>query len=341
MKTKNKIIVLFTLLLGVAMVSCEGSFDFNKEQYKKVVYIMGGNNSFQIYDRTVLNLEQPSDTILYMTVGVGGTKKPDKDITVTIASADSLFNAYNKSNYDIDTAKFAKKLKPEFYTLPDTLKVVIKAGTTTAKVPVPVKNLGKLSPDTTYFLNYKILSVDNYEVSKEHREALYQIFYKNRWSNTKKVPNYIVSAFSMGLKNNPGNDTIRMSASPKLFPLTKNSVRVTVGKSKYEELEDINANSFVIEIDDKPFYEKEGKMKIYKVRVKRYKDMTVTQKDPVDPKNEFNNTFVDEIQENVGVKRYYRIFNLRFEFTSKDSSGKSVTRLMEERLKVEYNPTVE
>ncbi len=323
------------------MVSCEGSFDFNKEQYKKVVYIMGGNNPFKIFDRTVLDLEQPSDTILYMTVGVGGTKKPNKDITVTIASTDSLFNAYNKSNYDIDTAKFAKMLKPEFYTLDDTLKVVIKAGTTTAKVPVYVKNLDKLSPDTTYFLNYKIVSVDNYEISEEYNQALYRIFYKNRWSNTKKTPNYIVSAASIGLKSNPGNDTILMSASPKLFPLTKNSVRVTVGKSKYETLEEINANSFIIEIDDNPFYEKEGKIKIYKVHIKKYKDMTVTQKDPTDPAYEYNNTFTDEIQSSAGVKRYYKIFKLRFEFTSKDSSGKSVTRLMEEKLKIEYNPTIE
>ncbi len=325
MKIKN-IIITFTLLLGLTMVSCESSFDFNKEQYKKVVYIMGGDNSFKIFDRTVLDLAQDKDT-LYLTVGVGGTTEPDKDITVTIEDADSLFNAYNKSNFDIKTEKFAKILSPDFYTIASKT-VVIKKGTSTTRIPVVLKNLDKLSPDTTYFLDYKIKSISNYELSKENKEALYRIYYKNRWSTTKKTPNYNAIAFSLGLNSNPGNDTILISASPKVFPLTKNSVRATVGKYPFEKLEDINAYSFVVEVADdvlsKTQYEE-----VRKVQIKKYKEMSVTQLDPTDPANTFNNTFVDlKKQVAPGVFIHLKIFNLE-------------TRIMEERLKLQYIPQEE
>ncbi len=330
MKTKNKIIVLFTLLLGVAMVSCEGSFDFNKEQYKKVVYIMGGNNPFKIFDRTVLDLQDPSDSIMYITVGVGGTVNPKKDITVFIEPADSLFNAYNKSNFDIKTEEFAQILKPKFYTLTST-KAVIKAGTSTAKIPVVLRNLEQLSPDTTYFLNYKIASVDNYEISEVHHQALYQIYYKNSWANTKRAPIYSVTARIIN-----GSDTTRLSASPKVFPLTANSIRTVVGKRKFETLEEINDNSFVIEIDKDPFYETD-KIKLHNVHIKKYKNLEVIQENPTDPKNLYNNTFTNEKRQiSPGVYLYFKIFNLRFKF--KDGN---TYKLIEEELKIQYNPTEE
>ncbi len=335
MKIKN-IIITFALLLGLIMVSCEGSFDFNKEQYKKVVYIMGGDNSFKIFDRTVLNLEQDKDT-LYLTVGVGGSTTPDKDITVTIEDADSLFNAYNKSNFDIEKEKFAKILSPDFYTIASKT-AVIKKGKSTTRIPVILKNLDKLSPDTTYFLDYKIKSVSNYELSKKNNEALYRIYYKNRWSTTKKTPNYNALAFSLGLKDNPGNDTVLISASPKVFPLSKNSVRATVGKFPFEKLEDINAYSFVIEID-KDVLLKTKDAEVHKVQIKKYKDMSVSQLDPTDPTNTFNNTFVDlKKQVAPGVFIHLKIFNLRFKYTLKDDNGVPVTRIIEERLKLQYLP---
>ncbi len=348
MKIRN-IILAFTLLLGLVMVSCEGSFDFNKEQYKKVVYIMGGNEGFNIFNRTVLNLDQQTDT-MYITVGVGGTNAPDKDIKVTIEEADSLFNAYNKSNFDIDTAQFAKILSPDFYTIASKT-AVIKAGTSTAKIPVILKDLDKLSPDTTYFLNYKIGSVDTsldkYEISKEYNQAMYRIYYKNKWATTKKTKPYSAIAFSLGLNNNPGNDTILMSVSPKVFPLTKNSVRVTVGKFPFEKLEDINAYSFVIEVDENPIYTTD-KTKTYKIQIKKYKDMSVEQLDPVDSKNLYNNTFVDlKKQVSPGVFIYFKVFKVRFKYRyqEKDDDGnfknEYTTRIIEERLKLQYNPKAE
>ncbi len=335
MKIKN-IILVFTLLLGLTMISCEGSFDFNKEQYKKVVYIMGGNAGFNVFDRTVLNLDQSKDT-LYITVGVGGTNNPDKDTEVVIEDADSLFNAYNKSNFDIEKDKFAKILSPEFYTIA-TKKAVIKAGKSTAKIPVVLKNLHKLSPDTTYFLDYKIKSISNFELSKKNREAMYRIYYKNKWASTKNTLPYNAIALSLGLKPNPTNDTVMMSASPKVFPLTKKSVRITAGKFPFEKLKDINDYSFIVEVDDNVL-SKTANEETYKVKIKKYKEMDVEQVDPTDPLNEYNNTFVKlRKQVSPGVFIYFKVFNLRFKFTVKDKNGQYETRILEEKLSLQYNP---
>lgn len=339
---KTKIIIFLSLVMGLAMVSCEGSYDFEKEQYKKVVYIMGGTDDFHIFDRSVADLNQAQDTF-YITVGVGGSLAPDQDVTVTIADADSLFNAYNKSNYDIDSAKFAQLLKPEFYTIASK-KAIIKAGTSTATIPVVLKDLDKLSPDTTYFLNYQIENISAFEKSKDNSEALFRIYYKNRWSNTKKTAIYNLSAREMTYDvkaDTIQKDTTVMAGSPKVFPLTKNSVRVAVASTKYEKAEEIKANSFIIEIADQPI-SKTDKSEVYPVTIKQYGDMEVEQMNPTDPLSEYKNIFIDEKRQiTPGVYTYFKHFLLRFKYQDPaDKKGKKF-KVIEKKLSVQYNPKEE
>lgn len=335
---KTKIIMFLSLVMGLAMVSCEGSFDFRKEQYKKVVYIMGGTDDFHVFDRSMANLENEKDTI-YITVGVGGTLQPDQDVAVSITEADSLFHAYNKSNYDVDESKFAQMLKPSYYTIPSK-KTVIKSGTSTAVIPVILNDLHKLSPDTTYLLNYKIGDISAYEKSDKNSEALFRIYYKNRWSNTKKIPIYNVSAKQMSYKNNAiQTDTTIIAASPKVFPLTKNSVRVVVGSMKYEKKEEIEANSFIIEIADKAI-QKTDKSEVYPVKIKQYGSMEVEQMDATDPLSPYKNVFIDEkVQLKPGVYNYFRRFMLRFKY--EDPAKKGSYKVIEEKLSMQYNPKEE
>ncbi|MFA7584066.1 MAG: DUF1735 domain-containing protein, partial [Proteiniphilum sp.] len=138
------------IMMGVAMIACN-SYDFEQEQYKNEVYLL--SNSNLIYDRQVAELKQEGDTI-YLMAGLSGTLNADKPFKVALIEADSLFKAYNKSNYDIETDRYARLLPGECYTVP-SLEGQILVGETQVKFPVYLHNLDKLSPDSIYFLNYK------------------------------------------------------------------------------------------------------------------------------------------------------------------------------------------
>ena len=68
--------------------------------------------SDRIYDRTTVKLsavEQGTASVKLVAL-LSGSQMADRDYHVTVAHDDSLFNAYNKSNFDVDSTKFAKLL---------------------------------------------------------------------------------------------------------------------------------------------------------------------------------------------------------------------------------------
>ncbi|MDD4198936.1 MAG: DUF4361 domain-containing protein [Paludibacter sp.] len=330
MKTKH-IYFILCVFLAFSFARCtEGIFDFDQEQYKKTVYIM--SNNAMIYDRMTADLDKSEDT-LYITVGVGGTLATTEDIAFTLEPGDSLFKAYNKSNFDIDSASYARLLPSENYTIP-LLDGVIKAGENTAIIPVYLKKLDRLSPDSIYFLDYKIKQLNKFEINKDKKESLFRIHWKNKWSETKNVPIYSVMAqkwtenkiWSASLNDSiyqSNNDTSKISASPKIFPLGKNKVRVAAGSEKSGTLQEINSNSIMLEITENN-----------DVIIKPYQSIYVEQ---INGNTEYCNKYIDEKIVTPGGKcTYYKTFMLHYRYKTTGASNKWIR--MQERLRLQYNP---
>ena len=131
-----------------------------------------------------------------LVANLSGSQLADRDYHVTIAHDDSLFNAYNKSNFDIDSTKFARLLPADCYEDP-AMTATIPSGSNKCLFDIKLKNLGKLSPDSTYFLNYKITSHDASEVATDNNKlggkldhVLIKVTWKNEYGSTAENWNY-------------------------------------------------------------------------------------------------------------------------------------------------------
>ena len=150
--------ILGCALAALVLSSCN-NYDFEQNFYPHKVGLMAGSN--RIYDRTTVELSavENGTASVKLVANLSGSQLADRDYHVTIAHDDSLFNAYNKSNFDIDSTKFARLLPQNCYEDP-ALQGTIPAGSNKCLFDIKLKNLGTLSPDSTYFLDYKIVSHD-------------------------------------------------------------------------------------------------------------------------------------------------------------------------------------
>ena len=148
---------IVTIILCSALVVISGcdNYDFAQEQFRKEVNLL--SNSSLVYDRQVAELQQGGDT-LFVVASLSGSQASDESFAVALQNSDTLLRAYNKSNFDINKARFAKYLPEECYEFP-TMEMTIPAGSSKAMFPVYLKNLDKISPDSIYFLEYKIDSL--------------------------------------------------------------------------------------------------------------------------------------------------------------------------------------
>ncbi len=161
---KKKFNIMLCTLIGV--LSACNEYDFDQEQYRNEVGLL--SNSSLIYDRQVANVGQEKDTI-YLVATVSGSQISPNTHHVALLESDSLLKAYNKSNFDIEKEKFAKLLPDECYDFPNK-ELDIQAGTSKVMFPIYLKNLERISPDSIYFLDYKIdpKKTPNYNPDKSH-----------------------------------------------------------------------------------------------------------------------------------------------------------------------------
>ena len=109
---------ILTIILCSALVMISGcdKYDFDQEQFRKEVNLL--SNSNLVYDRQVAELQQGGDT-LFVVASLSGSQATDEPVTVVLQHSDTLLRAYNKSNFDINKARFAKYLPVECYEFPN------------------------------------------------------------------------------------------------------------------------------------------------------------------------------------------------------------------------------
>ncbi|RIJ48046.1 DUF4361 domain-containing protein [Maribellus luteus] len=328
---KNSIKVIYSILLGLAFAGCD-SYDFEQEQYKNEINLL--SNSKMIYDKQVADLTKSSDTI-YLVASLSGTKNSDKTFNVALIEADSLFNAYNKSNFDIDSSRFARLLPKECYTIPN-FEMQIPAGETQVKFPIYLQNLNKLSPDSLYFLDYQIDPSKTSEFNPEKSEVLLRIYKENEFSTTKENVYYnYTSSFIITLyKNNM--ETRRPTSSNQVFALGGNSVRMMAGDETFGSYttayDRINKKSIKVVIGDQTSINPLAR----NVTIEPYKEIDVVQMTPVDM---YDNTFlINIISTPDGRATYYKEFRLHYKYRLSDADPYREVKAI---LRMEYSPRAE
>lgn len=335
---KKKFNIILCALVGTLISSCS-EYDFGQEQYKNDISLL--SNSNLVYDRQVATVEQERDTI-YLVATVSGSQPSVGENRVALLESDSLFRAYNKSNFDIDKARFAKMLPAENYEFPNT-EMQIPAGVSKVMFPVYLKNLEKISPDSLYFLNYKIdsLKTPNYNPNKRH--VLLQIFKQNYYSTTKAATYYNYTSTTIVIPNPNGSAEVRRPTNAnRVFPMGRNSVRLMAGDEDLGDykaaLDRINTKSIVLEMGDQLPENPLAKG----LTIKPYVGDGAT--NPIDvvqltPIGEYDNTFLlNAIRTPDGRATYYKEFRLHYKYRLQPTAP---YREVNAKLRLEYNPRVE
>lgn len=325
---KNSIKKACYSILGITMIACN-SYDFEQEQHRNEVYLL--SNSNLVYDRQIAELKQDGDTV-YLVAGLSGTLKADRPFKVALMEADSLFNAYNKSNYDIETDRYARLLPEECYTIP-SLEGQILAGEMQEKFPVYLQNLDKISPDSIYFLNYKIDSSRTDAFNPKKDEVLLRIFKENDFSTTQRnvYYNYTSSYVTLLDKDNP---LIRRPTSAnQVFPLGRNSVRMLAGDEEFGEyktaLDRIIEKSIIVTMG-----EQTSKNPLARhATIEPYGTIDVVQLTPFEI---YDNTFlINIISTPDGRSTYYKEFRLHYKYRLNESDPYKEVKAI---LRMEYSP---
>lgn len=105
--------ILLIAAVTVGVTACDEDAQFDKELYKKVINVLSVENlTFSVNH----DLNQEVSTG-YISIGCGGTKHIDQDVTVELEPDNEALAKYNKLNFDIDESKFAHLLDPARYDI--------------------------------------------------------------------------------------------------------------------------------------------------------------------------------------------------------------------------------
>ena len=314
---------ILTIILCSALVMISGcdKYDFDQEQFRKEVNLL--SNSNLVYDRQVAELQQGGDT-LFVVASLSGSQATDEPVTVVLQHSDTLLRAYNKSNFDINKARFAKYLPEECYEFPTMF-------------PEYLKNLEKISPDSIYFLEYKIDSLRTPDCNPKKRHVLLRIHKENYYASTQTATYYNYTSSTVIIPNPDGYSEVRRPTnSNRVFPISENSVRLMAGDENFTDyttaLDIINKGSIILEmgaqLPENPLAKE--------LTILPYQSIAVVQLTPI---GEYDNTYLlNVIRTPDGRSTYYKEFRLHYKYRLKSTD---LYREVNAKLRYQFNPRVE
>lgn len=242
----NKVIYRITACLFFSgLIACNQSDTFKEEQYKKVLYVLSDDNmAFQ-----VIHSLNETESTGYLTLYAGGSLDIDQDVTFTLEPDEDLLEEYNVLNYDLDTAKYARKLDPSKYTI-ESYSVTMKQGGEMpyALLPIKIRPQG-LSPDSLYMIPLKLTSVSAYEINPKKSRVLYQVVLENDYASEKE--NTLMSM--RGTRQIGDGAVSKIAANKRMYPLSKQEVRINAGmenSGNKADLELIDKYSIIIKVGE-------------------------------------------------------------------------------------------
>ncbi|MDR2385942.1 MAG: DUF4361 domain-containing protein [Tannerella sp.] len=304
MKHSN-IPIILTLAATTIIIACDRDELFKREQYKNQIALLS-DDGYNIFEEE-FDLSHEESTG-YVVASCGGSHPITQDVVIHLEEDHNLLYKYNRSNYDTDESKYARKLAGDKYDI-NKYQVTILAGERTGRLPVTVRPEG-LSPDSIYFIPLKVQTFSAGEMHPNKTTLLYRVLLKNYYASQKTATYYNLR----GIKN-----SVNVMGTKQVFPISANKVRVIAGNETFaSNTNDIEASSILLEVNG------DGSVKITP-----WKELQLTQidEDPLYP-----NTFQIE---DLGYA-YYKTFLLRYDYVYNGT-----TYQMQEELRLEFNPNKE
>lgn len=336
---KKKINIILCTVIGT--LSACNEYDFEQEQYRNDISLL--SNSELIYDRQVASLEEENPT-MYVVATVSGSQPSAQAHHVVLQESDSLLKAYNKSNFDIETERFAKLLPQACYEFPN-MEMDIEAGASKAMFPVHLKNLDRISPDSTYFLNYVIDRDKTLDYNPKKAHVLLRIYKENYYASTKTATHYNYTSSTIVIPNPNGSPEIRRPTSTnQVFPIGANSVRMMAGDEDMGDYKTarkrIVSQSIILEIGDQQPENPLARNLTIRAH-DAVDDVDATPADVVQltPIGEYDNTFLlNVIRTPDGRATYYKEFRLHYKYRLQPTD---TYREVNAKLRYEFNPRVD
>jgi hypothetical protein len=234
MKNLN-ILTAVILLAGLGSCNSRDEF-FEREQYKNVFALISddGYNIFAV----VHDLNEVESTG-YVAASCGGSNPTKRELDITLEPSPEAIDFYNKSNFDVEIAKYANILSPEKYTI-DSYHFTIGAGEVKGRMPIKVRPDG-LSPDSVYFIPLKIGAFSTFEVNPTKSDILYRVLIKNKYATQESITNYNLRGVSQG---------VNIVGQKRMHPISSNKVRIMAGTESFEaDVDVINRVGLILEIN--------------------------------------------------------------------------------------------
>ena len=279
--------------------ACNDQEIFEKEMYKNVAALISGqeHNTFQ----EVVHLTGDQVTG-YIAASIGGTHTAGEDIILRLQEADEPLAEYNHANFDEDVALYAKSLPRDRYQIED-YNIQIKAGERTGRTKI-LLNADGLSPDSTYFLGLEVVDIQGGELNPDKSTILYQVLIENDYASQASTDYYSMTGTV---------DAAVTAANKRLFPLTRNAVRMVAGNETFESTpEEIDRTSVILEVNEDN-----------SVTIKPYKDIQINQ---LNNDSRYPNQFYQE----TVFGRTFNVFLLSYAYTIN-----GVTKVMKEELRMQ------
>lgn len=261
-------IYIYTILFCLTTVlfsACDTNKMFDKELYKKVIYLLS-NDDLAFPIEHSLNEEE---TTGYVTIYFSGTKSVEEDVTITLEPDEDLLDTYNLLTYDLDTEKYAKELDKSKYDI-DTYTVVMKKDSEHpyALLPIRIRPRG-LSPDSSYMIPLKIKDFSHYELNEEKSRMLYHVMIKNDFAE-QSIRRYL---FMSGTRQIGDGIETKIAGNKLMLPLDKRKVRVcaAIEYADSPTLEQIDQKSVVLEIGEEEVTGANG-TSYFPVKITPYKE---------------------------------------------------------------------
>ena len=219
-----------------SIVSCQEEIE-EKEVYKKIVYIVNGENMLNYFTHPFTGEVTEGFISLYCS----GSRMPEKDIDIEIGFDDELIDKFNYIEFEDDTTKYVKALGDDHFNIP-SFRVTIKRGEPFGIMPIYVNPEG-LSPDSTYVIPLKIVKISDYEKSEELSSILYAIRLENAYSGLYRMT---VSLLEEGISEQP----LQVFKENTLVPIDLFSCRMFIAtESELEENIETKTVEFTIGAD--------------------------------------------------------------------------------------------
>lgn len=226
MKYIKLINLLLVVILVFAMASCNRDEIFEREQYKVVVALLS-DDGFNIFAEELKFSEDGVDG--YIAASCGGVLPTTEPINISIVEDANLLSSYNVSNFDTDANRYALYLDADRYEVSEH-SITIPAGERTGRMKIHMRTAG-LSPDSVYFIPFKVNTFSAYEFNPKKNTVLYRLYLKNYYASTKDGDGATV----YNHRGKKGMTNTMMQK--KVFPSAVNEVRIMAGIKEFQKEE--------------------------------------------------------------------------------------------------------